>query len=160
MPPLLRCVHHCPHCVLCCQALRLGVSGFGAGLSIGKALIEEQACLLNGLLSYTSGLLGSPCECVHVCVWWCWCGWGCAVGREGCWFRCASGLLSCPSGLLDPPCECVCPAVTARVLHALGVWRDTLSCCREGRGCCCVGSCLHQSIVCKAGLLLLAAAAG
>lgn len=45
------------------------MSGFGAGLSIGKALIEEQACLLNGLLSYTSSLLGSPCEyCVCVCV--------------------------------------------------------------------------------------------
>lgn len=42
------------------QALRLGASGFGAGLSIGRALVEEQACLLNGLLSYTSGLVGSP----------------------------------------------------------------------------------------------------
>jgi hypothetical protein len=31
-------------------------------MSIGKALIEEQACLLNGLLSYSSSLLGSPCE--------------------------------------------------------------------------------------------------
>jgi hypothetical protein len=53
------------YCHLLCstlQAVRLGLSGFGAGLSVGKALIEEQACLLNGLLSYSSSLLGSPCK--------------------------------------------------------------------------------------------------
>lgn len=42
------------------QALRLGLSGFSAGMSIGKSLIEEQASLLNGMLNYTSGFLGSP----------------------------------------------------------------------------------------------------
>eukprot|EP00879_Flechtneria_rotunda_P023041 GHRR01024356.1.p1 GENE.GHRR01024356.1~~GHRR01024356.1.p1 ORF type:complete len:241 (+),score=39.36 GHRR01024356.1:137-859(+) len=42
------------------QALKLGVSGFSAGLSVGKSLIEEQASLLNGMLNYTSGFLGSP----------------------------------------------------------------------------------------------------
>jgi hypothetical protein len=42
------------------QALRLGLSGFSAGMSIGKSLIEEQASLLNAMLSYTSGFLGSP----------------------------------------------------------------------------------------------------
>ncbi|WIA23404.1 hypothetical protein OEZ85_000161 [Tetradesmus obliquus] len=42
------------------QALRLGLSGFSAGMSIGKTLIEEQAGLLNGMLRYSSGLLGSP----------------------------------------------------------------------------------------------------
>lgn len=29
-------------------------------MAIGKSLIEEQASLLNGMLSYTSGFLGSP----------------------------------------------------------------------------------------------------
>jgi hypothetical protein len=53
-----------PRCVSpAAQAVKTGLSGFGAGLSLGKILIEEQACLLNGLLSYTSNLLGSPCEC-------------------------------------------------------------------------------------------------
>lgn len=42
------------------QALKLGMSGFSAGLTIGKSLIEEQASLLNGMLQYTSGFLGSP----------------------------------------------------------------------------------------------------
>jgi hypothetical protein len=46
--------------LLLLQALRLGLSGFSAGMSIGKSLIEEQASLLNGMLSYTSGFLGSP----------------------------------------------------------------------------------------------------
>lgn len=54
------------------QAVRLGWSGFGAGLSVGKALIEEQAALLNGLLSYSSSLLGSPCE------------WRCGQQRGSC----------------------------------------------------------------------------
>lgn len=61
---LSTCVHClCGAVVLFCQAVRLGLSGFGAGMSIGRALIEEQACLLNGLLNYSSSLLGSPCEC-------------------------------------------------------------------------------------------------
>lgn len=34
-------------------------------MSVGKALIEEQACLLNGLLTYSSSLLGSPCESIR-----------------------------------------------------------------------------------------------
>jgi len=55
--------------------MRTGLSGFGAGLSIGKALIEEQACLLNGLLSYSSNLLGSPCE---------WHGQQGCTGSHGC----------------------------------------------------------------------------
>lgn len=42
------------------QALRLGVSGFSAGLSIGKSLIEEQAGLLNNVLGATASFLGSP----------------------------------------------------------------------------------------------------
>eukprot|EP00878_Enallax_costatus_P020310 GHUV01021462.1.p1 GENE.GHUV01021462.1~~GHUV01021462.1.p1 ORF type:complete len:254 (+),score=38.97 GHUV01021462.1:133-894(+) len=42
------------------QALKLGMSGFSAGLVVGKSLIEEQASLLNGMLQYTSGFLGSP----------------------------------------------------------------------------------------------------
>lgn len=52
-------------CGLVLQAVRLGLSGFGAGMSVGKALIEEQACLLNGLLTYSSSLLGSPCESIR-----------------------------------------------------------------------------------------------
>jgi hypothetical protein len=64
----------CVSCLSCTrvppQALRLGASGFGAGLSIGRALVEEQACLLNGLLSYTSGLVGSPCECRPLQLGW------------------------------------------------------------------------------------------
>lgn len=61
MPTPFCCVSR-PCCVQTLQAVRLGLSGFGAGLSVGKALIEEQACLLNGLLSYSSSLLGSPCK--------------------------------------------------------------------------------------------------
>jgi hypothetical protein len=45
---------------LLAQALRSGLFGFTTGLSIGKALVEEQASLLNNLLGYTSNLLGSP----------------------------------------------------------------------------------------------------
>ncbi|KAF8061064.1 alpha-glucosidase [Scenedesmus sp. PABB004] len=41
-------------------AARLGLAGFSAGLSLGRALIEEQASLLHTMLAYTSSFLGSP----------------------------------------------------------------------------------------------------
>lgn len=42
------------------RALRVGVSGFAAGMSVGRALIEEQTSLLGGVLASMNGLLGSP----------------------------------------------------------------------------------------------------
>jgi hypothetical protein len=42
------------------RALRVGASGFVAGVSIGRALIEEQTSLLAAVLASMNSLLGSP----------------------------------------------------------------------------------------------------
>jgi hypothetical protein len=42
------------------RALRVGASGFAAGVSIGRALIEEQTSLLAAVLASMNSLLGSP----------------------------------------------------------------------------------------------------
>jgi len=38
----------------------VGVSGFATGMSVGRALIEEQTTLLSSVLASMNGLLGSP----------------------------------------------------------------------------------------------------
>jgi hypothetical protein len=40
--------------------VRVGVTGFATGMSVGRTLIEEQTSLLSGVLSSMNGLLGSP----------------------------------------------------------------------------------------------------
>ncbi|KIY96862.1 hypothetical protein MNEG_11100 [Monoraphidium neglectum] len=42
------------------RALRVGATGFVTGMSVGRALIEEQTSLLSSVLSSMNGLLGSP----------------------------------------------------------------------------------------------------
>ena len=42
------------------KAVRVGAAGFAAGVSLGRALVEEQTQLLGGVLSSMGGLLGSP----------------------------------------------------------------------------------------------------
>lgn len=42
------------------QAVRIGASGFTTGMSVGRALIEEQTSLLGSVLASMNGLLGSP----------------------------------------------------------------------------------------------------
>jgi hypothetical protein len=74
--PISSCAHRPPKV----RALRVGATGFVTGMSVGRALIEEQTSLLSSVLSSMNGLLGSP----YAELLWC--------QVSGRWWRCVHAL--------------------------------------------------------------------
>ena len=61
-PPAQACnaPHAAPHTLAQIKAVKVGAAGFATGMSVGRALIEEQTSLLGGVLASMNSLLGSP----------------------------------------------------------------------------------------------------